>query len=76
MLEPEVIIDENTCMGCGYCVKFCPHGCIEISKDKFGPVGYPLAVVVHQERCTTCGTCAFMCPQYAIKVCLTEAEAV
>lgn len=76
MLKPEVVIDELTCLGCGYCEKFCPHGCIEISKEKFSPIGYPLAVFTKPERCTTCGICALMCPGCSITVYLTEAEAV
>ena len=76
MRESEVIINESICMGCAYCVEFCPRGCIEISKEKFSPIGYPLAVLVHPEKCTACGTCARMCPQYAITVYSIEAEAV
>lgn len=64
----EVVIDESTCMGCGYCVLFCPKGCIEISQDKFNFVGYPLAVVSNPEECNACGSCATMCPQFAVEV--------
>ena len=46
MVKPEVVIDEGQCQGCGYCVKFCPRGCIVIAGDKFTPKGYMLASFV------------------------------
>lgn len=63
----EIVIDEGTCLGCGYCELFCPKGCIELSKEKFNPIGYPLAVFSKPEECTACGSCAIMCPQFAIE---------
>ncbi len=64
----EVVIDEETCLGCGYCELFCPKGCIEISKEKFNNLGYPPAIVTAPEKCNACGSCSTMCPQFAIEV--------
>ncbi|MDI6775732.1 MAG: ferredoxin family protein [Syntrophales bacterium] len=63
----EVVIDEGTCLGCGYCEMFCPKKCIEISQEKFNPLGYPLAVFSNPEECNACGSCVIMCPQFAIE---------
>ena len=63
----EIVIDEDTCLGCGYCELFCPKKCIEISQEKFNPLGYPLAVFRRPEECNACGSCVIMCPQFAIE---------
>ena len=68
MSKGEIVIDENSCLGCGYCTKFCSRGCITIPGDKFTPQGYPLAVFINPEDCTACSVCAWMCPHFAIEV--------
>lgn len=68
MAKGEIVISETNCLGCGYCTKFCPHGCIEIAADKYGSQGLPLAVFVQPERCNACAVCAWMCPHLAIEV--------
>ncbi len=64
----EVIINEERCCGCGYCVEFCPRECLEITKDKISPKGYALPVLAKPEQCNTCGLCARMCPHWAVDV--------
>lgn len=66
--QGEIIIDENTCSGCGYCELFCPRGCIEVSKKKINQLGYPLAVFTNPNDCNACGICGTMCPQFSIEV--------
>jgi len=68
VVKAEVVIDEEQCQGCGYCVKFCPRGCIVIAGDKFTPQGYLLPSFVKAEKCSACGICAWMCPVAAIEV--------
>ena len=68
MAKAEVVIDEEQCQGCGYCVEFCSKGCIEITKDKFSPKGHLLPSVVKPDDCTACGVCGWMCPAMAIEV--------
>ena len=67
MVKAEVIIDEDLCQGCGYCVEFCSQGAIKIRGDKFTSKGY-LVPSVEPEKCTACGICAWMCPEAAIEV--------
>lgn len=68
MARGEVIIAEKACLGCGYCVAFCPKRCIEISEDKIGPRGFMLPFLVDSEECNACGICGWFCPHSAIEV--------
>ncbi len=68
MLTSEVIIDEQRCKGCGYCVQFCPRGCMVITGDKVNRIGCKQAVFINPERCNTCGLCSRVCPYWAIEV--------
>lgn len=68
MPKGEVVINEDLCQGCGYCVKFCTLGCIKITGDKFTPKGHLLPSIVTPKKCTACGVCAWMCPPVAIEV--------
>jgi 2-oxoglutarate ferredoxin oxidoreductase subunit beta len=64
----EIVIDEQRCQGCGYCVEFCPLNCLEISKDKISRKGHYQPVVIKPEQCNACGACVWMCPHWAIEV--------
>ncbi len=78
MVKPEVVIDEEQCQGCGYCVIFCPRKCLSITGDKFSPEGYLLPSFVSPDSCNTCGLCTLLCPRSAIEVYLNfdgEAQA-
>ena len=68
MVKPEVVIDEDGCLGCGYCAKFCPRGCIVITGDKFNTQGFFMPSFVKPDECNTCGFCAMLCPAAAIEV--------
>lgn len=70
----EIVIDEENCMGCGYCVLYCPKECMEIARDRFNVEGYLPAVFTRPEECTACGNCVIMCPQFAIEVYLLADE--
>jgi 2-oxoglutarate ferredoxin oxidoreductase subunit delta len=63
----EIKIKEDLCLGCGYCVEFCPQKCIAISSQT-NPSGVLLPKFVAPEKCTGCGICGRMCPQYVIDV--------
>ncbi|MBI2876602.1 MAG: 4Fe-4S binding protein [Candidatus Tectomicrobia bacterium] len=68
MAKAEVVIDENLCLGCGYCAEFCPTKSILISPQKFNSQGQLLAEFVGVETCNGCGICAWMCPHFAVEV--------
>jgi 2-oxoglutarate/2-oxoacid ferredoxin oxidoreductase subunit beta len=67
MVKSVVTINEERCHGCGYCVEFCPRGCLEEAKDNIGPLEYAIPVFAKPEQCNTCGYCARMCPYWAIE---------
>lgn len=63
-----IVIDENLCKGCGYCIHYCPKKIIKIG-NRFNAMGFKYAVPDDTEKvCTACKTCALMCPDAAISV--------
>lgn len=76
MIRNEVVINEELCHGCGYCVLFCPRGCLDFSGEQPGPMysGYETVKVIHSERCNGCGICTRMCPCGALEIHLAIEE--
>ncbi len=60
---PDVVtlsLCEESCNGCGMCLKVCPHDVFEMSDRK--------ARIIRKDYCMECGACALNCPQNAIFV--------
>lgn len=57
--QPEILFDEERCIGCESCRGACPLGAID-------PVS-PLRLA--RDRCDGCGLCAAACPTMALVVC-------
>ena len=53
-----MVVDQNTCIGCGACVGSCPVGAIAFNADGNAEI--------NQETCIQCGACAGTCPVNAI----------
>ena len=54
---PKLIIDKETCTGCGACIDVCPYDALTVEDD----------VAVVNEKCTFCGACVDdVCPVDAI----------
>jgi len=68
MKKNDIIIDEQYCKGCGFCVDFCPKDCIILHEDKFNSQGFAFSSFENSENCNACGICSFMCPHHAIEV--------
>lgn len=62
-----VEITENYCKGCGFCVKYCGPGVLQMS-EQAGRKGYRVAVAAAPENCVGCLNCAAICPEAAIRV--------
>ena len=54
--EPEMIVDESKCIGCGKCVQICPQQCVA--------PGTPYHIA--QEHCLHCVNCFEQCPVQAV----------
>jgi pyruvate formate lyase activating enzyme len=55
--QPQLLMFENLCTGCGKCLPACSHGAIAIQRD--GPS------ITNRSRCQDCGKCAEVCPNGA-----------
>ena len=70
--EPGIIlINEDLCIGCGQCVKFCPDECLTLENNKAKESGKAIF------GCVACGHCMLICQQGAIKIegrCISEQD--
>ncbi|MBN2528568.1 MAG: 4Fe-4S binding protein [Deltaproteobacteria bacterium] len=60
-----VVINEDRCKGCTYCVRYCPTGALEMSV-RLNHKGYTLPELAHPEKCNGCDMCGMYCPDFAI----------
>ena len=63
----KVLISQERCKGCGYCVEFCPTGALRMSEE-LSPKGYYLAAVADESKCLNCGLCEILCPEFGIRL--------
>ena len=54
-----VVINEETCIGCGACIEVCPTEALEMVDEK---------AKVDAEKCVDCGACIDECPVEAISL--------
>lgn len=60
-----VIIIEERCKGCGFCIANCPRQVLQKS-SVFNKRGYHPPEVVDAARCVNCHFCEILCPEFAI----------
>jgi 2-oxoglutarate ferredoxin oxidoreductase subunit delta len=60
-----IVILEERCKGCSFCIEYCPHDVLAISK-KFNSKGYHPPEILKVEMCVNCGFCRMICPEFAI----------
>lgn len=61
-----LVIKQQWCKSCGYCVKQCPKAALSLGKD-LNEAGYSY-VVLDQEKCIVCGQCYSVCPDYVFSI--------
>ena len=61
----EILIIEERCKGCSFCVEYCPNDVLVLS-DKFNAKGYHPPEVANPDACVNCGFCRMICPEFAI----------
>ncbi|MCP4604814.1 MAG: 4Fe-4S dicluster domain-containing protein [Proteobacteria bacterium] len=60
-----VVISEERCKGCSYCVVFCPTNAMAMG-GRLNAKGYHLPELVEPEKCNGCDMCGLFCPDFAI----------
>lgn len=53
-------VDEDKCISCGICAKFCPTGAVNAEEEK--------PTVINKSACVGCGACVNVCSENAIKL--------
>jgi 2-oxoglutarate ferredoxin oxidoreductase subunit delta len=60
-----VIITEERCKGCSFCVVFCPTNALAMG-GRLNRKGYHLPELTDPENCNGCDICGLFCPDFAI----------
>jgi len=63
----KVIVIEDRCKGCGFCIEFCPKDVLAASEE-YNKRGVHPPVVVNPDDCINCKQCEYICPDFAIYV--------
>jgi 2-oxoglutarate ferredoxin oxidoreductase subunit delta len=61
----EIVLAEERCKGCSFCIEYCPHQVLVLSK-RYNKKGYHPPDIVKPELCVNCGFCRMICPEFAI----------
>jgi len=61
----DVVLIEDRCKGCSYCIEFCPRKVFEQSK-KLNNIGIHPPRIKDSTLCVGCGVCEEICPDFAI----------
>ena len=61
----KVVVIQDRCKGCQYCIEYCPRDVLQLSKA-FNVKGYHYPEVVDESQCVNCHFCEVICPDFAI----------
>jgi NAD-dependent dihydropyrimidine dehydrogenase PreA subunit len=59
-------VNDESCTGCGRCVKACPIGAIELAKSDNDPNSKRMMAEVNRDICLGCGVCVRSCSSRSI----------
>lgn len=68
-----IVILEDRCKGCRFCLALCPKDVLEDS-SAFNTKGYHPPRVADIKACNGCKACQFICPDFAIYHMKLEAD--
>ncbi|MBN2406953.1 MAG: 4Fe-4S binding protein [Elusimicrobia bacterium] len=60
-----LLINEEYCKECGFCIKFCPNNTLA-KKNTINSRGFHPAEL--KGECSFCGICYTVCPDFAIEI--------
>ena len=63
--DATLVIIEERCKGCSYCIEFCPRKVLELSKQ-LNKIGIHPPRVKDSTLCVGCSVCEEICPDFAI----------
>ncbi len=63
--DVDILIIEDRCKGCSYCIKFCPRQVLELD-EKLNKIGIHPPRIKDSTLCVGCGVCEDICPDFAI----------
>jgi formate hydrogenlyase subunit 6/NADH:ubiquinone oxidoreductase subunit I len=61
-----VALTQETCIGCGLCVKRCPMDALHLEESDIANNKTGKVAAVDIERCIGCGVCAHKCPSKSL----------
>ena len=64
----KVMIEKDTCKGCGLCVTVCPKNILRLSETEINAKGYSPIEVTDMSLCIGCAACARMCPDIVFRI--------
>jgi 2-oxoglutarate ferredoxin oxidoreductase subunit delta len=60
-----IVLDEDRCKGCSYCVVYCPTNALAMG-GRLNKKGYHLPDLTDPDKCNGCDMCGLFCPDFAI----------
>ncbi len=72
-----LILDNETCTGCGICSEVCPEEAITVGAvggSQRGLIADGAKITVDETKCSYCGVCVIMCPFSALRLRIDNEE--